>query len=538
MADYEQLYRRLAQEVLKREGQIGDDMAAFVERLVKQLKVEDWQLSGEAESALNAQLTAVNATLHDAIASAVAIASGLPTTAANLQSETVLKQAEQAFAERWPDGLTLSDRVWRWQTDTRDGVQQQLQAAIRQGKSVNAVVYDMQRAIERGTGSRFKIVTDHADDWVKGLHESALAMIHDPAAKAQWQATVGQVEEHISLLAKTGSRSAAERVLDQIKQAVAKGSEELADKAVKWWVYDQQLYKLKRIARTEMATAGHRAVIASTEADDTVIGYQWRLSASHPAADICDYYANIEMGLGKGIWSKDAVPRHKAHPHCMCLLIPRVTPIAQRGSKNYAEFIANTTPERRNDLLPGWAKNLHALGMPLDKLVSGNGLMTRAALQDQLGADKFQALTALSKAAVDQKWPENKLKLKLPQTKDTLASLQAHADVPEVKRFLADLEQSGYRVDSLTWHYFRYKFHFGDTLASPAELNARFSAVLNDKSAAVYPTPGGRYAVVSKKAGRMAFVHGNGQRISVYTYTDADLEKLGNAAWTIDKLIT
>jgi hypothetical protein len=58
----------------------------------------------------------------------------------------------------------------------------------------------------------------------------------------------------------------------------------------------------------------HNAVIDSTHDDSTIIGYQWRLSGSHKIFDICDYYANIDMGLGKGVWTKDAVPRHKAHP--------------------------------------------------------------------------------------------------------------------------------------------------------------------------------------------------------------------------------
>lgn len=373
MTDYPELYKRLAQEILKRDGQISADTSAFIKQFITQLQSEGWQLSGDAETALNSHLSGINNVIKEAIGSAVAVASGLPLTAASLQSEAVLKLAEQAFIESWPDGLTLSDRLWRWRKDIRTGVQQQLQAGIRQGKAVNAVMYDMQRAIERG-GNRFKIVTDHADDWVTELHASATALIHDPAAKAAWKVTIGEAEERISMLKATGSRSAAEQVLKQIRNAVDKGSEELVDKAVKWWLYNKQLYNLKRIARTEMATAAHRAVIASVEGDESIIGFQWRLSASHPVADICDYYANIEMGLGKGVWTKDAVPHHKAHPHCMCLLIPRVTPIKQAGSKNYAEFIQNVNPERRAQLLPNWVREAMKKGTPIADLIRPDGL--------------------------------------------------------------------------------------------------------------------------------------------------------------------
>lgn len=401
MTDYEQLYKRLAQEILKRDGQISADTSAFIKQFITRLKAEGWQLTGDAETALNDHLSGINTVIQDAIGTAVTVAAGLPLTTANLQSETVLKLAEQAFVESWPDGLTLSDRIWRWQKDTHTGVQQQLQAGIRQGKAVNAVLYDMQRAIERG-GNRFKIVTDHADDWVTELHASATALIHDPEARAAWKVTVGEAEERISMLKATGSRHAAERVLDQIKKAVDKGSEALADKAVKWWLYDKQLYNLKRIARTEMATAAHRAVIASVDGDESIIGFQWRLSASHPVTDICDYYANIEMGLGRGVFTKEAVPHHKAHPHCMCLLIPRVTPIRQKGSKNYAEFIQNSTPERRDQLLPKWAGEQLADGKPLAELLKKDGMgliLRRDFLAGQIAAVEKMPFAAAKQAA-------------------------------------------------------------------------------------------------------------------------------------------
>jgi len=130
-----------------------------------------------------------------------------------------------------------------------------------------------------------------------------------------------------------------------------------------------------------MATAAHRAVIASVEGDASIIGFQWRLSGSHPTSDICDYYANIEMGLGKGVWTKAAVPHHKAHPHCMCLLIPRGTPIKSSGSKNYGEFIQNVNPERRAQLMPAWAREAVKNGTPISDLIrqDGLGLITQEA---------------------------------------------------------------------------------------------------------------------------------------------------------------
>jgi hypothetical protein len=80
-----------------------------------------------------------------------------------------------------------------------------------------------------------------------------------------------------------------------------------------------------------------------------VIGYQWRLSSSHPFPDICDYYAGVDFGLGRGVWPKEKVPPEKAHPHCMCSLVPRVTPVQQPGRLSPEEMEAgrNKSEEKR-----------------------------------------------------------------------------------------------------------------------------------------------------------------------------------------------
>jgi hypothetical protein len=539
MTDYPALYKRLAQEILKQEGKIGADASVFVGQFVKSLRASGLLITPEIEQHLSDYLTAMQQAIKVGITSTATLAVGhLPALA---KSETVAKLVEQAYTQRWPDGLTLSKRLWRWDDRVRSGLTDTLKAGIKHGQAVNSIVYDMQRSIEKDSGKAFKIVQIHQDDWVKELHESAIGLIHDPAGKQLWDETVADVEERLLSLRESGTKHAAERVFSQIQAAVTQGSEELADKAVKWWMYDKQLYHIKRIARTEMATAMHQGVIAGTIEDDTIIGYQWRLSASHPRTDICDYYADIDMGLGRGVFDKESVPPGKAHPHCMCLLVPRVTPVASKGKKNYAEFVQSLPQQQRDALLPKWASRFTELGMPLDKLIKPNGigLLTKQALQDKLGADKYHAADTLSKALVDKKWPENKLKLKMPQTKDTLASLQQHKDVPEVAKILAELEKSN-KVDSRQWHYMRYKYHFGDDLKSPRDLDKRFDAVLQDKQADIYQTQSGRLAVVSKKEGRMGLVHNDGARVTVYQYNDKDLHDLdkqhGQPIWKIKNL--
>jgi len=373
--NYELLYKRLAQEVIKSEGKIGADTAVFANDLTDKLRAEGWQLTGDAQNALRDYTARMNAAVASSVQAAIAVGSGLAVTAETMQSKAVMAMMAEAFAERWPDGLTLSDRLWRWTNAARDGVAKQLAQGVATSKANGTVVYDMQRAIERANaGQRFKIVSDSLDTWVEELHHNALAMIHSPAMKEEWLGIVDDVAAHIESLSRTGTRTAAEQLLKQIKKAVDAGDEALVDGAVKWWTYDKQLYDLKRIVRTEMATAAQRAVIASSIDDATVIGYQWRLSSSHPVTDICDYYASIEMGLGKGVWTKEAVPKHKAHPHCMCLLIPRVSQVKQRGNRDYGTFIKNAPPDRRVQLLPAWANDAVKGGVSVDSLIRPDGL--------------------------------------------------------------------------------------------------------------------------------------------------------------------
>lgn len=368
--DIEQIHRKLAQAILSADRAETADTKAFVSRFVAALPVGAETLPTDLEAELEAWLNRGLSRLRTGIGEAIQIggAAGLMTDA------LAARLAEEAYQRQWPDGLKLSDRLWNWRSQTKAGVGDALSQGIRQMRGVTALVYDMQRAVEAATGNRFDIVNHYQSDWVEELASSAFALIHDPAAKAQWGKTVGEMRKHISALAESGTRPAAERVLAQMLAAVKSGNADLVADSLRWWIYDRQLYNLKRIARTEMANAGHNAIIDATLGDESIIGYQWRLSASHPRPDICDYYASVEMGMGKGVWTKEAVPRHKAHPHCMCLLVPRVTPVRATGVRSYADFVRNATPERQAQLLPKWAREAISGGVKLDDLIRPDGL--------------------------------------------------------------------------------------------------------------------------------------------------------------------
>ncbi len=89
--------------------------------------------------------------------------------------------------------------------------------------------------------------------------------------------------------------------------------------------FEKLRYNAQRIARTELARAHECARALELQARDDVQFVQVRMSRAHPAPDICDYHASIDRyGLGKGVYPKHLAPVPPYHPHCLCVLAPRI----------------------------------------------------------------------------------------------------------------------------------------------------------------------------------------------------------------------
>ncbi|WP_020505659.1 Hint domain-containing protein [Lamprocystis purpurea] len=313
--DWAAVQRALWAAVQAHDARLGETAADYAAAIAEAVRAGGVILDAAGAQFVSDYLDAAEALIREGIAAAVQpVAATVP---AELRSALIAERTAAAYAQRWPDGLTLSQRVWAWQEQTRAGVSAAVAAGVRTGRAADAVVMDMQRAIEAASGERFTIAQQAREDWADRLRQAARGSIKTPGAMAHWVKTVKEAEEHVASLRVGGTRRQAEHALASIRQAVAAGRLDLVDKHLEWWLYDRQLYGLRRIARTEMSTAHHQAVIAVSEEDPEVLGYRWRLSASHPVADICDYYADVDFGMGAGVWPKEQVPKGKAHPHCV-----------------------------------------------------------------------------------------------------------------------------------------------------------------------------------------------------------------------------
>ena len=81
-------------------------------------------------------------------------------------------------------------------------------------------------------------------------------------------------------------------------------------------------YSAKRLARTEINNAYHRAQIASVAGKPWVLGLRWNLSSSHPKVDTCDNLASgSSRGMDAGVYKPGETPE-KPHPQCLCFLEP------------------------------------------------------------------------------------------------------------------------------------------------------------------------------------------------------------------------
>jgi hypothetical protein len=93
-------------------------------------------------------------------------------------------------------------------------------------------------------------------------------------------------------------------------------SDEELEKFIKTAYYEKMRYYAKRIADTET----HRAAMSKRAReyldDENIEFVRFEMSSSHPKMDICDFYANLDIGYGRGIVPKSEMRTLPLHPHC------------------------------------------------------------------------------------------------------------------------------------------------------------------------------------------------------------------------------
>ena len=86
--------------------------------------------------------------------------------------------------------------------------------------------------------------------------------------------------------------------------------------------HEKMRYYANRIAKTET----HRAFMSKRAKDmledDEVEFVKYEMSPAHKKTDICDFYANLDVGYGRGVIPKREMRATPLHPHCYCIYTP------------------------------------------------------------------------------------------------------------------------------------------------------------------------------------------------------------------------
>jgi len=100
-------------------------------------------------------------------------------------------------------------------------------------------------------------------------------------------------------------------------------SEREFEKALKVALEERARYYALRIAVTEEQKAFTLANVMGMMADKEEY-VRFTLSPSHKSACVCDYYANLNMGYGRGVYRLKSAPLpvYSTHPFCRCTLQP------------------------------------------------------------------------------------------------------------------------------------------------------------------------------------------------------------------------
>jgi len=172
----------------------------------------------------------------------------------------VNEKALEAFMRRKVDGLDLSGRVWNTTNQVKEQLGYYLESGIATGRSANLIAQDVRQILKKP--------------------DALYRRVRDKNGKL---------------------------VPSQPMKTYTTGS----------GVYKSAHQNAVRLAATETNMAYRVADHERWQTLDFVVGYEVRLSGSHPAVDICDYMA--------GRYPKDFVFRGW-HPRCFCHAVPILMP--------------------------------------------------------------------------------------------------------------------------------------------------------------------------------------------------------------------
>lgn len=142
-----------------------------------------------------------------------------------------------------------------------------------------------------------------------------------------------------------------------IIDALEKANEKALHDALAVVLEEKARYYADRIAKTEIQRAKELANAKDMMLDPNIKFVKWQLSSRHRIFDICDLYANMDMGYGAGIYPVGQSPAIPLHPFCMCKVVPHYHNPTQKDKPNpIDDFMDKLTPHQQRDIAGSWDK--------------------------------------------------------------------------------------------------------------------------------------------------------------------------------------
>jgi len=149
-------------------------------------------------------------------------------------------------------------------------------------------------------------------------------------------------------------RVAYKRLLDFLDKEDSKAFKKAFNSALE----EKTKFYAQRIAQTETFRAINYAQMADYYQKDYVEFVKFELSTHHKVRDICDFYANLDLGYGKGVYPKSKARVLPLHPFCRCRYIPLLRPLKYGKERKFEEaereFLGRLSKKEKHDILGTW----------------------------------------------------------------------------------------------------------------------------------------------------------------------------------------
>ncbi len=219
-----------------------------------------------------------------------------------------------------------------------DGLRRAITTAVREGETASSLAQRLRDEV----GHRVAVLDSgpsvlRVPPQLREMEQAALRSIRasgDPRIGADLRRIRGEFAAYRDGLTggKYGSRSAARAAFADIERAVARGSEEAVEKAIKWYCWNREQDHQRTIAQTETARAYNQAYISGSRAVPWVKGWIW--VADGESCEEC-------MALDGTFIPRDAPgPFPPAHPHCDCHIEEEIDPDVEPSEAEWSELLS------------------------------------------------------------------------------------------------------------------------------------------------------------------------------------------------------